>query len=546
MSEFDRLIDPATMPGLTFEQQTYEVSRRLAAFDRRRFLGGSAAFLAASAGLSVPAMAQRKGGNLRIGRSSDPDTLDPQKTTSFTSHETFTQIFDGMVMRDEKGNVLPHLALSWEFQDDNKRVVFKLRPGVVFHDGTPCNAEAVAFTVKRHLDPATASPTKFICGPLQRAEVIDALTVAYIYGAPFVTLWVGLGGAYQAILSPTAVQKLGNDFGRNPVGSGPFKFEKWQPDSGIKLARNDKHMFINKRFKNDKPAHLDSIEYVVIPEDAPRLAALQSNEIQVIAGFNAVPLDKLAQVKRLRNVKVLTRTALSCFGLCFNTKLAPTSDLKVRQALSMAIDKNKVMQLALGGNGELAYSPLGPAFSQVLPNAKDIAPKYDPAKAKALLAEAGAANLKLRLSTGDDSTNRRAAEVIQAELKAVGVDVAIEAVPGAEAAVIQRKGEHPLYLLNYRYTDGDVLHILLHKTGALNRGFYTDPRTDDLLERQRLEFDPKKRDAMIHEVQKIAIEQCWWLPLYADVTAVAIRDSVEDFENAWDARIYYKDVWLKA
>ncbi len=545
MSDFDRLTDPATMPGLSFEQQTYEVSRRLAAVSRRGFLAGSGALIATT-GLPKPVLAQRKGGNLRIGRSSDPDTLDPQKTTSFTSHETFTQIFDGMVMRDEKGNVLPHLALSWEFQDDNKCVVFKLRPGVVFHDGTPVNAEAVAFTVKRHLDPATASPTKFICGPLQRAEVIDETTVAYIYSAPFVTLWVGLGGAYQAILSPAAVAKLGADFGRNPVGSGPFKFDKWQPDSGIKLLRNDRHMFINKRFKNDKPAHLDSIEYVVIPEDAPRLAALQSNEIQVIAGFNAVPLDKLAQVKRLRNVKVLQRTALSCYGLAFNTKLAPTSDPKVRLALSMAIDKNKVLQLALGGNGDLAYSVLGPAFPQVLPNAKDIAPKYDPAKAKALLAEAGAANLKLRLSSNDDSANRRACEVIQAELKAVGVDVAIEAVPGAEAAVIQRKGEHPLYMVNYRYTDGDVLHILLHKTGSLNRGFYTDPRTDDLLDKQRLEFDPKKRDAMLNEVQKIAIEQCWWLPLYADVTAVAIRDNVEDFENAWDARIYYKDVWLKA
>ncbi len=545
MSEFDRLTDPATMPGMSFEEQTYEVSRRLAAFDRRRFLGGSMALLAASAGVSFPAQAQRKGGNLRIGRSSDPDTLDPQKTTSFTSHETFTQIFDPLVMRDEKGNVLPHLALSWEFQNDNKRVVFKLRPGVVFHDDTPVNAEAVAFTVKRHLDPATASPTKFINGPLTGAEVIDDLTVAYNYSSPFVTLWVGLAGAYQAIISPAAIQK-GGDFGRNPVGSGPFKFDRWQPDSGIKLVRNDKHMFINKRFKNDKPAHLDSIEYVVIPEDAPRLAALQSNEIQVIAGFNAVPLDKLAQVKRMRNVKVMTRTALSCFGLCFNIKLAPTSDPKVRQALSMAIDKNKVLQLALGGNGELAYSPLGPAFPQVLPNAKDLAPKYDPAKAKALLAEAGATNLKLRLSTNDDGANRRAAEVIQAEFKAVGVDVAIEAVPAAEAAVVGRKGEHPLYLLNYRYTDGDVLHILLHKTGSLNRGFYTDPRTDELLDKQRLEFDPKKRDEMLNEVQKIAIEQCWWLPLYADITAVAIRDTVEDFENAWDARIYYKDVWLKA
>jgi peptide/nickel transport system substrate-binding protein len=545
MTIYGRLTDPATMPGLSFEEQTYEVSRRLAALSRRRFLAGSGALLAASA-VSMPASAQRKGGNLRIGRSSDPDTLDPQKTTSFTSHETFTQIFDGMVMRDEKGNVLPHLALSWEFQNDNKRVVFKLRPNVVFHDGTPVNAEAVAFTVKRHLDPATASPTKFICGPLTHAEVVDDLTVAYVYTAPFVTLWVGLGGAYQAILSPTAVQKLGNDFGRNPVGSGPFKFDRWQPDSGIKLVRNDKHMFINKRFKNDKPAHLDSIEYAVIPEDAPRLAALQSNEIQVIAGFNAVPLDKLAQVKRMRNVKVLQRTALSCYGIAFNTKLAPTSDLKVRQALSMAIDKNKVLQLALGGNGELAYSVLGPAFPQVLPNAKDIAPKYDPAKARALLAEAGATNLKLRLSSNDDSTNRRACEVIQAEFKAVGVDVAIEAVPGAEAAVIQRKGEHPLYMVNYRYTDGDVLHILLHKTGSLNRGFYTTPRSDELLDQQRLEFDAKKRDAMLHEVQKIAIEQCWWLPLYADITAVAIRDNVEDFENAWDARIYYKDVWLKA
>ena len=198
---------------------------------------------------------------------SSSTTLDPQKTFNLVDHEIMWQIFDTLIYLDEKGHVYPGLALSWEFSDGNKTVTFRLRPEVKFHDGTPFNAEAVVETVARHRATETASPNAFLLGPLDHVEATDPLTVAYHYTSPFVPLWVGLGYSYCAPLSPTAFKNLGDKFGRQPVGTGPFKLVSWQPDTGIKLVRNDTHNWATPWYSNKGLPYLDAATYVVIPED---------------------------------------------------------------------------------------------------------------------------------------------------------------------------------------------------------------------------------------------------------------------------------------
>ena len=250
--------DKKPIAEMTFEERTYAYARAWAQMSRRDFLktgaalGGAAAF----AGLGMPrAHAAKPGGTLRIARGQESDTLDPQKTTLLVAHEIMWQVYDSLVYLDEKGTVYPGLATGWEFSNEGKTVTLKLREGVNFHDGSPFNAEVVRWTVERHLADTTASPTSWMLGPIAGTEVIDDMTIAYHYTDPFVPLWVGLGYSYCAPISKAAVEAQGDAFGRNPSGTGPFKFVRWDPDQGIELVRNDEHNWATPWYSNEGNAY---------------------------------------------------------------------------------------------------------------------------------------------------------------------------------------------------------------------------------------------------------------------------------------------------
>ena len=279
--------DKKPIADMTFEERTYAYAKAWAQMSRRDFLktgaalGGAAAF----AGLGMPrAHAAKPGGTLRIARGQESDTLDPQKTTLLVAHEIAWQIYDSLIYLDETGTVYPGLATSWEFSNEGKTVTLKLREGVNFHDGSPFNAEVVRWTVERHLADTTASPTSWMLGPIAGTEVIDDMTIAYHYTAPFVPLWVGLGYSYCAPISKAGVEAHGDAFGRNPIGTGPFKFVRWDPDQGIELVRNDEHNWATPWYSNEGNAYVERVEYVVIPEDATRIAALLSGDVDVHLG----------------------------------------------------------------------------------------------------------------------------------------------------------------------------------------------------------------------------------------------------------------------
>ena len=375
--------------------------------------------------------ASRRNHQHRAGQASD--TLDPQKTALLVAHEITWQIYNSLIYLDESGKVYPGLAKSWSFSDDHKTVTFKLRPKVKFHDGTPFNAEAVRFTVERHLNPATASPTSWILGPIDHVEVIEELTVAYHYKEPFVALWVGLGYSYCAPISPAAIKKYGDQFGRNPVGTGPFKFIKWEPDRGITLARNDEHDWATPMYTNKGAPYLDGATYVVIPEDATRLAALGSGEVDVISGTDSVPVDKIRQLKRMPGIKVYTRPAVEVYYSYINTKLKPLDDVRVRKAMNYAVDKQKLITLVLDGYGKPAYSPVTSAFSYYNPAVEKIGYDHDPAKAKALMKEAGQeGGFAVDYLVIDNPVYRRIAEVVQQDLAQINIQLKIQTYPVSE------------------------------------------------------------------------------------------------------------------
>ena len=513
---------------LSFEDQTYEYARRWA-LNRRRFLGGSLALGGLAAFPAAMTHAQARGGHLIIGRAQGSDSLDNHKAALVSSSEVQAHIYDPLAMLDAKtGKVHPNLALSWSFEDGNKVAVFKLRPGVKFHDGTPFNADAVVATVKRHLAPETRSPTKFLLGPLAGAEKVDDLTVAYKWSQAYVALWAAFLISYCSPQSPEAVKKHGDKFGRNPVGTGPFRFVSWDANDVIKLERNPDRNWATPMFKNTGAPYLNSVEYRTIPEPATRLAALLSGEVDLLAGTgNAVPNDKVRQLSRTSGVKVMSQTALGVHAVVFAQTLAPMGDIKVRQAICHAMDRAKALAFALDGGGKVATSPLGSEFLYFDKSTADLAQKHDTAKAKALFAEAGVKpGTEFTFLSLDDTISRAIAEILQAELGAAGMKLKIDILPAAEYGALRRQGKYHMAYLNYSYSDADILRHLLGKGAPLNVAHHANERIHALCTQQAVEFDAQKRSAMLAEIQQLTVKEAIWLPVVENNIVAAMRDKV--------------------
>lgn len=532
-------MSPDQMNPQEFLELTYARARQ-SVLSRRAVLGGFAALAAAMVLPDRAAFAEGRGGTLRIGRDQEPDSLDPQKTLVAVSDQTNNWIYEPLARLDTDGNVVPGLAERWDVTDNNKTIVFHLRDGVTFHDGSPVDAEACVWTTQRIMDPATASPSAYLLGPFDKAEVIDRLTVAYHFKEPFVPLWIGLSSPAAAILPRKSIEALGDQFGRNPVGCGPFRFSGWAPDTGIKLVRFDD-------YKCGPVGAPDEVQFLYFPEDSTRIAALETGEIDVLATGQAVPVDAVRRLRQNGEIQLLSRARQGLRALVFNMSKAPFDDIRVRQAVSHAIDREKVLAFALDGNGQIAHGPLPttiPGYSKAV-ETLDYA--YDPAKAKALLAEAGQqAGLKLRMITSDMPPVRRTAEIVQTELRDIGIELEIQSLPVAEWASLSSKGEHHIFFMAYEYNDADILYAALHSQGSYNRSFHKDPALDKLLEAQRVAFDPAGRQTLLDDAQALIMRQAYWAPLFEPLNFAALSSAVKDAALRSDGDISVSSAWIES
>jgi len=544
----------------SFEKKTYEFARKWAqGIGRREFLKyagvsvGAAAFASAlptnlrrRSSLAEAAGVPKMGGVIKIGRISDSDTLDPHKSTLIAAHEVMCNIYDSFVYLDAAGNVYPSLAQSWELSNANKTVTMKLKQGVKFHDGSPFNAEVVKFTVERHLSPKTASPTAWLLGPVESIEVIDEFTVAYHYKEPFVPLWVGLGYSYCAPISQVAVEKLGDDYGRHPVGTGPYKFVSWEPDKGITLEKNKEYKSASPYYRNTGAPYLDGAQYLVIPEDATRIASLRSGDIDMIAGSDAVPIDKIGAFQKMKGMKIETAPQVGVVYTCLNTTYPPLGDKKVRKAINFAVDKQKMIKLVLGGNAEPAYSPLGSAYTSAYnPDCKKIGYDYDLDRAKALMKEAGQeAGFSLDYLLLDGPIFRRIGEVIKEDLSKINVDVQLQSLPVAELFAKAQGKTSAMYFFWYTYGDPDIVWQILHSGASMAWSFHVNPELDRLIEAQRVEFDPQKRKELLFKIQEIAVEEAYLLNLYEGKYAAASQDYVNDVWFDHGGMVHLQDIWI--
>src|ERR671918_221880 len=301
------------------------------------------------AAVLVPAAdAQKRGGTLTIVRPTDPVSLDPNLETTAPGAWVYFNMLEGLLTLDDKVQVKPALATSYEVMSPTK-VRFKLRPGVKFHDGTPFNAEAVRFTYDRALNGKPPARWASLVGSMAGAEVVDDLTVDIVTKEPYGPILRTLAMYCMGIVSPTAVQKMGADFSRAPVGTGPFKFVEWKTNTHVIIERHPDYW-------GDK-APLDRVVFKVVPEEGARMIALQTGDADMTL------LPSPAQLPALRRdpkyaVHEVVGGRVVFVGM--HARQPPLDDARVRAALLHAVDRQAILDNIMEGSAGPARVVLAP------------------------------------------------------------------------------------------------------------------------------------------------------------------------------------------
>lgn len=452
--------------------------------------------------------------------------MDPHLSSLLYDSQVTWMTTELLLKRDAKGVLVPALAESWSLTNDTTWV-FKLRRGVKFHDGTPFNAQAVKANFDRLYDPATKSPRAVSrLGMIGAVEVVDELTVRFVTKFPYSPLGFSLAAsAASAIASPAALTKFGlQDYSRNPVGTGPFKFREWVANDHITFIANDEYW--------DGRPYLDEVIYRFVPDAATRGVQLQSGEVDMVLYPEPAGIPALVADQRLTVVKVPQDVE---FYLGMTHTLKPFDDLRVRQAVSYAIDTKTIQERIAVNVSQPLKSFMPPTVWGFNENVKSY--PYNPEQAKRLLAEANVSNLDLELwhPTGRYPVDKQVAEAVQQYLRAVGINVALRSGDAATWIRPVNEGQAPLFITGWA-AEGDpdsFLFIKFHTSNigaAGNRTRFKNAKVDELLEKARAVFDQNARTKLYQEVQTILADNAVELPLYQIVNPIATNKKVQGVE----------------
>ena len=481
------------------------------------------------------------GGELTFALATSPDTLDPHRSSRAVAVRAFRTIFDSLVVQEADNSIQPWLATKWTVSDDGKSYTFELREDVTFHDGTPFNAEAVRYNFDRILDPATkALNSRALLKPYESAEVLDEYTVKLNLSTPSSSFLSNLSQAMLGIVSPTAAEKYGDQFGKNPVGTGPFKFVSWTENADIKVEKNVDYAWGPSYVENQGQPYLDKLTFKIVPEEATRVGSVQSG--QVLAA-ETVPPQNIVSLENDPKTQLLKVNTLGLpYTLFFNQRRKPWKDVNVRKAVMLAVDVDTIVKTLYMGTYERSWSPLTPGilgYDESLENSWE----YDPDTANKLLDEAGYSmgpdgireknGKKLTLNYVDGSPNREKrndiAVIVQQQLKEVGIAVEINVTPDF-MTVIYENSDYDLYGNSQVNSDPNALREIYHTPDgsrvleSLVGGY--DPKLDELLEQGTGESDPAKREEIYKEAQQIIIDKAMIIPIYVFPYTVAASNKV--------------------
>lgn len=489
-------------------------------------------FLAALLGTTaLAAQAQ----TLKIGLESDPDALDPDRSRTFVGRIVFTALCDKLIDVTPDLKLVPQLATEWTVSEDGKTIDMTLREGVTFHDGTAFDGEAVKANIERS-QTLEDSVRKSEVSSIQSVEVVDATHIKLHLSAPDAPLLAQLADRSGMMLSPASFD---GDVSANPVCSGPFKFKARVAQDKIELEKFAEYW-------NADAIALDGVTYLPIPDSTVRLANLQSGDLDLI---NRLAATDVAIVEGSGNLTYARAEGLGYQGITFNTANGTKADnpfgkdARLRQALSLAIDREAINQVVFSGLNAAAgqsVSAASPYFDPAYP-----IPARDVEKAKALLAEAGhEGGLTLEMQFPNRPENQQVVQVIQAMAAEAGIQINLVAKEFATMLADQAAGDFQASQVGWsgRIDPDGNIYGFVTTGGGFNDGKYSNPEVDRLLAEARAVSDEAARKDLYHQANQLLMTDLPLFYLYNEAWLYGVSNAVQGFVPSPDGMIRLEGV----
>ena len=435
----------------------------------------------------------------------------------------------------------PALAEGWDVSPDGLTYVFRIRPNVTFHDGTPLDAKAVETNYLRQLDEnhpfhfEGITYAEIVFADVEKVEATGDLELTITLGRPSILLPGNLAMFAAGIVSPTALERLGQDFGQQPVGTGPFRFESWTKDVELVMVANDDYW-------GGRPK-LDRVVWRTISEDTVRLSELKTGAIDVA---NQIDFKDVADVEGDPNLQLLTGDFLNVQFLAFNQKVPPFDNPTLRKAVQHAINKQNIADVIFYGHYTLGAGPIAPGLPGYEPSLAETYP-YDPERAKALLTEAGAENVEFDLLNRTTTFWPLLGQLIQADLEAIGITANLRSLEDAEFFAELNASNAQAFVNDWTWDNGDpdnVMFSLFTAPRALNRMGYENPRVNELNLQAQQEPDTAKRVEIYRGAQRLILEDAIMVVLGYPERAMGAQKRVQNLRVSPVTAVVLREVDL--
>ena len=479
--------------------------------------------------LPTAALAQEgsAGGTLVAAIGAEPDQLDPHVTSSYNSFQVLENVLDTLVEPDENLEMVPALAESWEVSEDGLVYTFDLRDGVTWHDGTPLTADDVVYSFGRW---STNNGWRF--APETEVTAPDADTVVFTLPAPAPNLLSNLG-AYKGLAIVQEANVESGDIATAPIGTGPFKMAAWNSGDSIEIVRSDDYW--------GGDVALDGVTFRFVPDPTVAVTNVQSGEAHWTSNL---PPQQVSNLMDSDDIVVQAVPSNDYWYYALNQAREPFDDVRVRQALAYAIDREAIAQATNFGNATVNQTAI-PATSgwyfDYAPYSRDLD------QAKALLEEAGVSDLQVDLMVSSDHPQSvTAAQVIAANAADIGVTVNIRQLDFSTWLADQADGNFDGYLLSWigNLDPSDFYYAQHHSTGGFNAQGYSNPDVDALLDQAAAETDREARKALYDQAAQIIVDDASYTYLYNPQIVQGMSPDVEGYTARGDAAIRFRDVSL--
>lgn len=442
---------------------------------------------------------------LIIAQDGESKSLDIHQGNDGFSLRANRLIYSRLVEADENMQIHPGLAESWQ-QLDDKTMQFKLRKGIKFHNGDDFTAEDVKFSFERMMNSPRIA---FVLPPIERIDIVDDYTVNIVTKTPFGPLLAHLSHPALGMVSKKLLTENPEALKEKPIGTGSYKFKEWIYGDKLVLEKNEDFYDKNER----------GLKYIIfknVVEASNRAIGLETGEIDIATPISSVDEEN---IKNNPKLQLLTKPSISYSYIGMNMTKAPLNDIRVRKAINYAIDKQAIIDVILNGNGKIATSPIAPGVFGFTDKTKNY--EYNVEKAKELMKEAGYENgFTTSILVFSGEANTQTAEIVQAYLKEIGIDLKIEIVEVSAYWDMTERGVHNLFLGSWGVVTGDAdygLYAMYHssaKGGAGNRDFYENEKVDELLDKAKTEIDPETRKKLYEEAQILIVNDAPDVMLY--------------------------------